>query len=78
MPEWALPEDNGPMLVFSDDVSAIKMAMALEKVFLFSQIVAIALQIVNVLRSMVREIIPTHPHTYSLCTYHLSITVTHH
>ena len=53
MPDWALPEDNGPMLVFSDDVAAIQMSMALETLFLFTQFVAIALHLVNVVKSMV-------------------------
>jgi len=51
-PKWALPEDNGPMLTFSDDVTAIQLAISLERFFWFTQIGAIGLQLVKVIKSM--------------------------
>ena len=52
-PKWALPEDNGPMLAFSDDVSAIQMAVNMERLFWFTQFGSIALQLVGLVKSMV-------------------------
>eukprot|EP00959_Pyramimonas_sp_CCMP1952_P219043 4579745-Pyramimonas_sp.AAC.1 len=55
---WALPEDNGPTMEFSDHVSAIQRAMDMEQLFWFTQFAAIGLLLVRTLKAMVRRITP--------------------
>ena len=53
VPIWALPENNGPMLLFSDHVSAIQLALRLERLFLFTQFGYIAIHFVSLVKYMV-------------------------
>eukprot|EP00959_Pyramimonas_sp_CCMP1952_P433315 9073959-Pyramimonas_sp.AAC.1 len=51
-PTWALPEDNRSMLAFSDDVSAIKRALLLEEIFLYTQAAFLIVQTARAMNYM--------------------------
>ena len=55
-PKYFLPEDNGPMLAFSDHVSAFKTALNLEQIFWFTQFCSAALQITKLVQTMVSQL----------------------
>ena len=54
LPKWALPEDNSGMLLFSGDVTSIRLAMSLERWFWAQQSAVVALKLIKLVASMVR------------------------
>ena len=60
VPTWALAEDNEPMLLFSDHVTAIQMALRLERLFLFTQFGYISIKFAALMRYMVSTVPTVH------------------
>eukprot|EP00976_Prorocentrum_cordatum_P089663 1187812-Prorocentrum_minimum.AAC.2 len=53
MPEWALQEDNGGILAYSDAIEAFQLAISLERFFVFAQFCVASLQLARAVMSMV-------------------------